>query len=61
MPLGESVWSDASVLIPEEIPGKTFRNVFTGETLERFEKEGEGALPLSDVFSNFPVALLEKI
>jgi len=61
MPFGESVWGDSSVLIPAEIPGKTFRNIFTGETLQRIEKNGEGALPLREVFSNFPVAMLEKI
>jgi maltooligosyltrehalose synthase len=61
MPFGESVWGDSSVVIPAEIPGKTFRNIFTGETLQRIEKKGEGALPLREVFSNFPVAMLEKI
>jgi (1->4)-alpha-D-glucan 1-alpha-D-glucosylmutase len=61
MPLGEPVWGDSSVLILGDIPGKTFRNIFTGETLQRIEKKGEGALPLHKVFSNFPVAMLEKI
>jgi (1->4)-alpha-D-glucan 1-alpha-D-glucosylmutase len=61
MPFGESVWGDSCVLIPEEIPGKNFRNIFTGERLQRIEKNGEGALPLHQVFSNFPVAMLEKI
>jgi (1->4)-alpha-D-glucan 1-alpha-D-glucosylmutase len=61
MPFGESVWGNSSALIPGEIPGKTFRNIFTGETLRRIEKNGEGALPLREVFSNFPVAMLEKI
>jgi (1->4)-alpha-D-glucan 1-alpha-D-glucosylmutase len=61
MPFGESVWGDSSVLIPADIPGKTFRNIFTGETLQRIEKNGEGTLPLREVFLNFPVAMLEKI
>jgi (1->4)-alpha-D-glucan 1-alpha-D-glucosylmutase len=61
MPFGESVWGDANALIPDEISGETFRNIFTGETLHRFTKNGEGALPLREVFSNFPVAMLEKI
>jgi (1->4)-alpha-D-glucan 1-alpha-D-glucosylmutase len=60
-PLGESVWGDSCLLIPGEIPGKTFRNIFTGETLQRIEKNGEGGLSLREVFSNFPVAMLEKI
>jgi (1->4)-alpha-D-glucan 1-alpha-D-glucosylmutase len=61
MPSGGSVWGDSGVLIPPEIPGETFRNILTGETLQRREKNGEGALLLREVFSNFPVALLEKI
>jgi (1->4)-alpha-D-glucan 1-alpha-D-glucosylmutase len=61
MSFGESVWGNSCILIPGEIPGKTFRNIFTGETLQRIEKDGEGALFLREVFSNFPVAMLEKI
>jgi (1->4)-alpha-D-glucan 1-alpha-D-glucosylmutase len=61
MPFSESVWGDSCVLVPAEIPGETFRNIFTGETVPRVEKNGEGALPLHQVFSNFPVAMLEKI
>jgi (1->4)-alpha-D-glucan 1-alpha-D-glucosylmutase len=61
MPFGESVWADLYILIPAEITGKNFRNIFTGETLQRIEKNGEGALLLREVFSNFPVAVLEKI
>jgi (1->4)-alpha-D-glucan 1-alpha-D-glucosylmutase len=61
MPFGESVWGDSSVLIPAEIPGENFRNIFTGETLRRIEKDREGTLPLREVFSNFPVAMLERI
>jgi (1->4)-alpha-D-glucan 1-alpha-D-glucosylmutase len=61
IPFGESAWGDAGILIPPEIPGITFRNVFTGELLQRIKKNREGVLPLHQVFSNFPVALLEKI
>jgi (1->4)-alpha-D-glucan 1-alpha-D-glucosylmutase len=61
MPCGESVWREACVFIPAEISGSTFRNIFTGEALQPTEKNGEGALPLRQVFSNFPVAMLEKI
>jgi (1->4)-alpha-D-glucan 1-alpha-D-glucosylmutase len=46
-----SVWEDASLRVVG--PGRTFRNVFTGERLE-----GE-VLPLKTIFSCFPVAWLE--
>jgi (1->4)-alpha-D-glucan 1-alpha-D-glucosylmutase len=61
IPLGESIWKDSCLLLPEEISGKTFRNIFTGETLQQTETNRERALPLCQVFSNFPVAMLEGI
>jgi (1->4)-alpha-D-glucan 1-alpha-D-glucosylmutase len=60
IPLGESVWGDSCVLIPAEIPGMTFRNIFTGEMLQRSDVNGEGALSLREVFAHFPVAMLER-
>jgi (1->4)-alpha-D-glucan 1-alpha-D-glucosylmutase len=61
MPFGESVWGDSCLLIPTEISGRPFRNIFTGETLQTIEREGQGALRLGQLFAYFPVAMLEGI
>jgi (1->4)-alpha-D-glucan 1-alpha-D-glucosylmutase len=64
-PTGD-LWKDTLLVLPEPGNGKAegrFRNVFTGENIETGGrgKGGEGGkLPLSDVLSSFPVALLEE-
>ncbi len=59
-PLGIEIWGDTRIVIPEEIPGKRFTNIFTGETVEKAEQDGKGVLPLGHALANFPVAMLEK-
>ncbi|MFC1938939.1 malto-oligosyltrehalose synthase, partial [Chloroflexota bacterium] len=54
-PLDSRVWGD-DLLLPNEAP-ESWRNVFTGESLKISTAEKRG-LPLSDVLSIFPVALL---
>jgi hypothetical protein len=49
------------VVLPKEINGGTFRNLFTDEIIGKVKRNGEGLLPLSEVFMNFPVAMLEKV
>ena len=59
-PLGAEVWGESRLVLPEEIVGNHFRDLFTGETIERVERSGTGGLPLAKVFAHFPVAMLEK-
>ncbi len=61
LPFGEEVWKDTHVVIPfEETEGK-YRNIFTGEVVT-VSSHGEAiVLFLSEVFANFPVALMEKV
>jgi len=61
VPLGENVWEESWVVLPKEINGGTFRNLFTDETIEKVKRDGEGLLSLGEVFANFPVAMLEKV
>lgn len=61
VPLGKQVWGDSRIVIPDEISGDQFRNIFTNEMIEAEIQEGEKVLTLSKVFANFPVAMLEKI
>jgi (1->4)-alpha-D-glucan 1-alpha-D-glucosylmutase len=51
-PFGASVWADSRVLL-KECHGKKWRNIFTGTVIT-----GEDFLPLSEVFRDFPVAVL---
>lgn len=50
-PLGPAVWEDTRLVLPEEIGGRRWRNVFTGATLA-------GAGAVAEVMGDFPVALL---
>ena len=60
MPLGEQVWGDSQIVIPEEIAGDEFRNIFTDEIVKKVRRDGEGLLPVGEVLANFPVAMLER-
>jgi (1->4)-alpha-D-glucan 1-alpha-D-glucosylmutase len=61
MPLGEQVWGDSGIILPEENSGKLFRNIFTDEIVGKVGQDGEGLLYLGAVFANFPVAMLEQV
>jgi (1->4)-alpha-D-glucan 1-alpha-D-glucosylmutase len=60
LPVGPAVWKDTGVLIPSAVAGSRFRNVLTGEALAGVGGGAGAILALSEVLSNFPVALLEK-
>jgi (1->4)-alpha-D-glucan 1-alpha-D-glucosylmutase len=57
LPLGP-VWGDGALLLPEVAPESRWWNAFTGEILSAKEQDGRAALPLAEVFANFPAALL---
>ncbi|HUP44301.1 MAG TPA: malto-oligosyltrehalose synthase [Thermoanaerobaculia bacterium] len=50
-PVG-NVWGDATL---DGVPSGSWRNVFTGETIET-----EGSVRLAELFATFPVAMLER-
>jgi len=60
-PLGEKVWKDSWLRFPAELEVQSYRNLFTGRTLAAEKKDGRAALPLSRVFADFPLALLERM
>lgn len=60
LPLGDEVWRDTCIVIPFAGIGITYRNIFTGETVTTKGQQGT-VLSLSEVFTNFPVALMECI
>lgn len=61
LPFGKAVWGDSFIVVPIAEPGARYRNIFTGELLTARDYIDATALNLSEVFSNFPVALIERI
>lgn len=60
LPMGK-IWEDCRIIMPDEIPGPEFQNIFTGETVRVAEEEGRRALSLKEVLADFPCALLEML
>jgi (1->4)-alpha-D-glucan 1-alpha-D-glucosylmutase len=61
MPLGRDVWGETFVLVPDDISGNAFHNIFTGEKIEGIDRNGKRRLPIGQVFANYPVAVLEPL
>ncbi|OPX97913.1 MAG: Maltooligosyl trehalose synthase [Syntrophorhabdus sp. PtaB.Bin006] len=57
---GKDAWADSVVALPADGTDIKYRNIFTGETLETANHGGVTGLRCSEIFGNFPVALLEK-
>ena len=55
-PLGEAVWGETALALPPEAPTQ-WRSIFTGDTVTTFTSKNP-TLPLKQVFSDLPVALL---
>jgi (1->4)-alpha-D-glucan 1-alpha-D-glucosylmutase len=60
MPLGQAIWTDMAILIPDEIPRGIFSNILTGEIVEETEENGKRRLLSGNIFASFPLALLER-
>ena len=59
LPLGETIWQDTQFLLPGVEPSLKWRNIFTGQEVAASPDEENGSrLRLSEVFADFPVALL---
>jgi (1->4)-alpha-D-glucan 1-alpha-D-glucosylmutase len=58
LPLGVDVWGDSMLLLPGVHVGQPLLNVFTGTIHEPVAWDGQAAVPLADIFADFPVALL---
>lgn len=53
LPLGSPVWGDTTLQLPEDLAGKTWHNVLTGERHGAADE-----LPLAQLLACFPLALL---
>ena len=60
-PVGSDVWADTRIIVPPEVPARSYRNLFTGETLSADTSGGDANLSAAKVLGDFPVALLESI
>lgn len=58
VPFSKAVWGETKLVLPDASAGSRYRNVFTGEELV-VPVEG-WSLPLAEVFTCFPIALLER-
>ena len=61
VPVGPEVWVDTVVTIPSWRSGSHYRNVLTGSVLTSKEEIGHQVLSVAEIFSDCPVALLERI
>jgi (1->4)-alpha-D-glucan 1-alpha-D-glucosylmutase len=61
LPFGKGVWKDSSVLLPFETEGARYRNILTDEIVNTRGLNGKTGMNLSEIFANFPVALMEKV
>jgi (1->4)-alpha-D-glucan 1-alpha-D-glucosylmutase len=59
-PLGARCWGEALLILPGAAPGQRYRNIFTAEQVEAVAHSGVVGLPLAQVLSCFPVALLAR-
>jgi (1->4)-alpha-D-glucan 1-alpha-D-glucosylmutase len=59
LPLGEAVWTDAKLALPEDAPDR-WLNIFTNEKLSVEVSQSKKFLSLSSALEKFPVALLTQ-
>jgi len=57
-PIGAESWKISRLMLPEELAGRTFMNLLTGERMEPTRKQGESWLFLARIFATLPVAML---
>jgi (1->4)-alpha-D-glucan 1-alpha-D-glucosylmutase len=57
-PLGPEVWGRTGLILPPHLASRSYRNVFTGESLTPDSHAGAPGLLLADVLGRFPIALL---
>ena len=58
LPVGEAIWGKTEVVLRKQLPAGPYREVFTGQTVHPVRRDGGLVLPVAEVFSHLPVALL---
>jgi (1->4)-alpha-D-glucan 1-alpha-D-glucosylmutase len=57
-PIGEEVWGDTIVRLPDVPAGARYRDAFTGAEIVVEDRDGASVIPAAVLFAHFPVALL---
>ena len=58
LPIGKETWSDTAVVLRRQIAATHYRELFTGCIVNTEKRKGNLVLPVSEVFSRLPIALL---
>ena len=61
LPLGTEVWRDTRIVLSSGCAASRFRNLFTGEMVASDQQKESFGLMVSDVLTDYPVALLERV
>lgn len=61
LPVGEQIWGQTWIPLPSDLATRSFRNVFTQEIVAPQKDSDMVGLPITNVFSHFPFALLEPL
>jgi (1->4)-alpha-D-glucan 1-alpha-D-glucosylmutase len=61
LPIGQAAWEDTAIVIEGRTKSSRYRNILTNELLPVNERNDKTELPLAEVFTHLPVALLEQI
>jgi (1->4)-alpha-D-glucan 1-alpha-D-glucosylmutase len=58
LPVGKETWSDSAVILRKQIAAGHYRELFTGRLIATEKLDGNLVLPVSEMFSRLPIALL---
>lgn len=58
LPVGREIWQGTRLNLPKLAPSTRFTNVFTRQTVTAGQIEDRSSIPVADLLSSFPVALL---
>jgi (1->4)-alpha-D-glucan 1-alpha-D-glucosylmutase len=58
LPVGKETWSDTAVILRRQTAATHYRELFTGRVVATEKRNGNLVLPVSQVFSHLPIALL---
>jgi (1->4)-alpha-D-glucan 1-alpha-D-glucosylmutase len=57
-PIGQAIWGDTRVVLPDAFAGSALQHLFTGASVKITRSAGQAVLPLATALAEFPVALL---